>query len=218
MDEPASVPLDDLTRVASAEARLASSLVTLTDEEVRRPSLLPGWTVGHVLTHVARNADSHRRRADAAARGEVVDQYAGGVAGRAAAIEDGARRPAAALVDDVARSRGAMQAAWRRVPVDRWGAVSRDVGGRARPLHTLPARRWQEVEVHQVDLGLGVTPRDWPDEFVAVWLPRLRAGLAARLPDGASAPPAGSLDERDELAWLYGRLSRDDLPPLAPWA
>ena len=26
-----------------------------------RPSLLPGWTVGHVLTHLARNADSMTR-------------------------------------------------------------------------------------------------------------------------------------------------------------
>ena len=30
-------------------------------------------------------------------------------------------------------------------------------------------------EVHLVDLGIGVTYRDWPADFVAAWLPRLRA-------------------------------------------
>ncbi|MET0910545.1 MAG: maleylpyruvate isomerase N-terminal domain-containing protein, partial [Ilumatobacteraceae bacterium] len=43
------------------------------------PSLLPGWTRGHVLTHIARNADSFVRLLEAAGRGEVVTQYAGGV-------------------------------------------------------------------------------------------------------------------------------------------
>ena len=65
----------------------------LSDDDVRSPSLLPEWTVGHVLSHVARNADSHRERAEAAAAGEVVEQYVGGYAGRAAAIELGAVRP-----------------------------------------------------------------------------------------------------------------------------
>ena len=55
------------------------------------PSLLPEWTRGHVLTHIARNADSFVRVLEAARRGEVVTQYEGGVAGRNADIEAGAR-------------------------------------------------------------------------------------------------------------------------------
>ena len=54
------------------------------------PSLLPGWTRGHVLTHIARNADSFVRVLEAARRGEVVTQYEGGVDGRNADIEAGA--------------------------------------------------------------------------------------------------------------------------------
>jgi hypothetical protein len=46
----------------------------------------------------------------------------------------------------------------------------------------------------------------------------MRAGLGARVPEGSVPPPAGTLDERDELAWLYGRLARADLPVLGPWS
>ena len=53
---------------------------------VRAPSRLEGWTVGHVLTHLARNADSHTRMLDAAWHGEAVEQYAGGRQERAGAI------------------------------------------------------------------------------------------------------------------------------------
>ena len=211
------IPSDDLARVTAAQGRLVAVLTPLRDADTRQASLLPGWTVGHVLAHLARNADSHRRRADAASRGEVIDQYPGGFAARAAEIDAGADPPAAALLDDVRSSAAAMDDAWRRVPDGAWGNVTRDVSGRERALQALPARRWQELEVHALDLGLGVTQRDWSDDFVAVSLPRLRPTVPARLPDGAQAPAAGLLDERDELAWLYGRLARPDLPVLAPW-
>src|ERR1035441_3971227 len=44
------------------------------------------------------------------------------------------------------------------------------------------------------------------------------ANVKRRLPDGARLPSASLLDERDELAWLYVRLRRDDPPDLAPWS
>src|SRR2546430_1201820 len=46
-----------MARIAEATGRLLASATTLTDTGMREPSLLPGWTRGHVLTHVARNAD-----------------------------------------------------------------------------------------------------------------------------------------------------------------
>ncbi len=212
------VPDDDLRRVADAHERFVTAIVALDDDDVRRVSLLPGWTVAHVLTHVARNADSHRRRAEAARRAAFVDQYPGGYAGRAAEIERGADRGARELIDDVRSSAEAMQEAWAVVPDDAWAVVSRDVTGRERSLAALPGRRWQELEVHVVDLDVGVSHRAWPDEFVAHWLPALRVTVDARLPEGAAAPAPGVLDDRDELAWLYGRLRRADLPDLAPWS
>lgn len=212
-----TVPQRELDRVDDAQRRFVAVVTELDDADLRRASLLPGWSAAHVVAHVARNADSHRRRADAAARGEVIDQYPGGFAGRAAEIERSAACDRAELVDDLVTSATRLDAAWRAVPPDAWDVISRDVSGRERALHELPGRRWQELEVHLVDLGAGVTPRDWPPDFVAAALPTLRRTLEARLPAGASVPPPGMLDDRDELAWLYGRLDRPDLPELAPW-
>ena len=210
-------PVRDLQRAADAQARFEATIGGLQDVDVRRPSALAGWTVAHVLAHVARNADSHRRRADAACRGEIVDQYPGGFSGRSAEIEVGSARRATELIGDVRESAEAMVTAWRRVPAASWANVTRDVSGRERPLHELPGRRWQELEVHVVDLDVGVTHRDWPEDFVAWWLPQLRTSVADRLPTGVEPVKRGVLDERDELAWLYGRLQRPDLPDLAPW-
>ena len=48
------------------------------DAWAREPSLLPGWTRGHVLTHLARNADSQRHVLEAAVRGAPAERYPGG--------------------------------------------------------------------------------------------------------------------------------------------
>ncbi len=68
--------------------------------------------------------------------------------------------------------------------------------------------------MHVVDIGVGVTHRDWSEQFVLEWLPRTRERMWDELPS-----PIGIHfdDPRDELAWLYGRLRRDDLPQLPPW-
>jgi maleylpyruvate isomerase len=209
------VPERDIARVVDAHTRLLSVIDTMTDGDMRRASLLPGWTVGHVLTHVARNADSHLRRVDAARRGEMIDQYEGGFAGRKADIEVGAIRAATEIVEDVRLSANAVDEAWRALPVETWAGRSRDVSGRERLLFELPSRRWQEVEVHMVDLDAGVSHREWSDEFVLEWLPRTRERMWSQLP-----PEANDLkfqDPRDELAWLYGRLRRSDIPAPPPW-
>ena len=205
------IPEDDIARVSAAQRRFDEAITELSDADMRRATALPGWTMGHVLTHVARNADSHRRRTAAAARNEMIDQYPGGYEGREAEIESGAGRAAAELIDDVRVSAEEMDAAWRAAPESAWSNMTRDVGGRERPLAELVFRRWQELEVHLVDLGIGITHRDWLDDFVAAWLPRLRGFF----PDRPETP--ADLDERDELAWLYGRLQRNDLPVLPSW-
>jgi maleylpyruvate isomerase len=218
MSPAATAPVDDLVRARESEVRLFARVRAFDDDAMHRPSLLPGWTVGHLLTHLARNADSHTRRALASAAGEIVDQYPGGADERAADIDGGAGRRAAAVLADVAGSSARMLETWASVPDHAWAGVTRDLSGRERPLAELPGRRWLEVEVHLVDLGTGPTHRDWSDDFVAARLGPMRATVADRLPAGADPPPAGALDERDELAWLYGRLARADLPVLGPWS
>ncbi|MHB8465753.1 MAG: maleylpyruvate isomerase N-terminal domain-containing protein [Acidimicrobiales bacterium] len=210
-------PTADIERVADAQRRFLAAVENLDDAAAASPSPLPGWTMGHVLTHVARNADSHCRRAEAAVRREVVEQYPGGYVGREAEIAAGASRPAADLVEDVRATAERLDEIWASLPDAAWSWASPDVGGVQRSVRDLPSRRWHELEVHVVDLGVGVTHRDWSDDFVACWLPRLRLSLPARLPAGAGLLAPDRLDERDELAWLYGRLRRDDLPSLRGW-
>ena len=169
------------------------------------------------MTHLARNADSHVRRTRASIDGVVVDQYPGGMDERAAQIEAGVGRSAVEVRTDVEMSSARLIEAWSDVPAYAWVNSTRDASGRVRRLDELPDRRWLEVEVHLVDLGCGPTHRDWPDAFVAARLPEMRAEAVARLVDGTELPAPGSVDPRDELAWLFVRLERADLPVLGPW-
>ena len=223
-------------QVHISHVRLASTLASLTDADARRASLLPDWTVGHVLTHLARNADSHVRMLEAAARGEVADQYPGGNEQRAADIEAGAGRPAADLTGDVLTSAARLEAVWDATPEEVWRTGQGRVVGGIWPLADLPFRRWREVEIHHVDLGLSYGYADWPEAYVDAELDRTLAGLPGRLPAGTSVAleaadtgerwvvPEGSADPRPLggdrrllLAWLVGRAAEPGWPPLAPW-
>jgi len=190
---------------------------SLEESDVRRDSLLPGWTVGHVLTHLARNADSHVRRTEGAVREEMVEQYPGGYEGRELEISEGAKRQLGEIVADVLGTSRRLEQVWAGLAAPVWASSVRDLSGAERPLRSMPARRWQEVEVHMVDLGSGFSYTDWPEEFVTDRLDALRATLSDRLPAGARPPGPGELERREELAWLYGRLELVGLPTLAPW-
>ncbi|HEX3542378.1 MAG TPA: maleylpyruvate isomerase N-terminal domain-containing protein [Acidimicrobiales bacterium] len=201
----------DIAGVRQAHRRLAETMVDVTDDVARRPSRLPGWTVGHVLTHLARNADSVVRRLEGAVRDEVVDQYEGGYEGRAAEIEGGAGRAAVDLVADVLASAAAVDAACDAMPEEAWPRYTRSVGGALLPAERLPFSRWREVEVHHVDLGLGYGCRDWSDGFVAEELPRALATVAGRLRDDAG--------RRQLLGWLLDRAPAPEAGALGldPW-
>lgn len=218
MTAPDPRPADDLARVAEAEHRFLGAVAGMDDAAMGRATLLPEWSVAHLLTHVANNAESHLRRTRAAVDGIVVDQYPGGAEQRAAEIAAGARRDATAVLADLHASSTGLLAAWADVPTEAWVNVTRDLSGRLRPLLELPSRRWLELEVHLVDLGTGPTTDDWPEAFVSAFLPRLRVGAGDRLPAGARLPAPGTVAPRDELAWLLGRIRSEHLPTLGPWA
>jgi maleylpyruvate isomerase len=217
VSETGPAPAEDLARVEAAQRRFDDVVANIDDATARRPTALPGWTVGHVLSHVARNADSHVRRAEAAARGEVIEQYVGGFGGRAAEIEAGANRSGRDLAEDVRSSGERLMATWLELPDEAWGGLTVDVSGTQRSVSALVSRRWQELEVHVVDLGLGPTYRDWSLDFVDAFLPRRRRGALRENP-GIEPPASESFsDDREELAWLFGRVERPDLPKLAPF-
>lgn len=197
------VPTLELAGCRAAHAVLDAAIAHLADDDVRRPSRLPDWTVGHVLTHIARNADSVVRRIEGAARGEVLSQYEGGFEGRAAEIEAGAGRSAAELIADVAASSARCDAACAAVAAEVWDRPTVGVGGDESPASFMAFSRWREVEVHHVDLGLGYSTDQWPADLVALWLPQLLEGLPDRADHGAL------------LGWLIGR---GDAPALGPWS
>jgi maleylpyruvate isomerase len=202
----------DIDGLRAAQRTLVARLEGLTDDQARAASRLPRWSVGHVLTHLARNGDSVTRRLEGAARGEVTDQYPGGRAGRAADIEAGAQRAAAALLDDLVASHRRLDGAIDAMTDATWNGATRDVDGELQPAHDLIVRRWREVEVHHVDLGLGYEPSDWPAAFVERTLPVALADVGRRLPGIVGVDPA------TVVAWTYGRAAPPaGLPELLPF-
>jgi maleylpyruvate isomerase len=206
----------ELEGARAAHVALVAGLASLTDEQAGAPSRLPGWSVGHVLTHVARNADSHRRLFDAAARGEEADRYPGGSEQRSREIDEGAGRPAAELVADVRSSAAALEAAWDACTD--WSRAGRHRGA-VEPLSELPFKRWREVEVHHADLGLGFGFDDWTSGYVRRELRRAEMAWRATHPMGLTGlPPAAlALPPARRLAWLLGRLPVDGLPDPPDW-
>ena len=192
----------------AAHQRLLTTLAGIDDSDARRPSRLAGWSVGHLLTHVARNADGHALRLEGALRGEEVPRYPGGQEQRNREIEEGAERPAKELVRDVAESAERLQETWSRSERASW-PNSQWLAGDRWPTSGSPLRRLREVEVHHVDLGLGYEATDWPDEYVLWELPLSLEGLPERL--------SGSTDARRLLAWIIGRSEWPEEIELRDW-
>jgi len=193
-------PTEWVAGCAAAQAGLDAALVGLDDTTARRPSLLPGWSVGHVLSHIARNADSVVWRLEGAARGELRDQYPGGLAQRRADIEAGAGRSAAALAADVQATSAAVVQSMAGLPAAAWDAPSRTSRGVVESSRDAVLSRWREVVVHHGDLDLGPVPL--PPALVEAWLPRELPRLAERT------------DPARLLQWIIGR---GDPPVLAAW-
>lgn len=204
----------DVAGARAAHVRLWTTLDGLWDAAVSQPSLLPGWTVGHVLNHLARNAESHLWLINGALAGVSLDRYPGGAAERDAMIEAGARRSAAALVADVRRTDGELEAAWAQMTPSSWQVVGRCMGS-DEPAHTSPWNRWREVEIHHADLGLAsFGPSDWSREFLRRELHLQEMSWRASRTLGLTQLPAAALKlpAHDRLAWLLGRLNVEGLP------
>jgi maleylpyruvate isomerase len=168
-------------QIDDANQRLLGTARILTDPDVREPSLLPGWTRGHVLTHLCRGADALRTLLAGARAGEDRPAYASEQA-RADAIEKGAGRSAKDLAADLAGSAMALRTIARGLPGEAWQYQVRIPGGARIPAAGLLTRRLAEVELHHADLGRGYGPADWPASFVSLDLAEpMRGQRAERL-------------------------------------
>lgn len=164
MDISAALPLLDETILATT--RYLAALTELTDEQAREPSLLPGWSRGHVVSHLARNADALTHAVHQVLNDEDAWMYSS-QDDRNAQVEAGAGRSAVELREDSAASCGRLLQALNELhPRHLDVPVSRLPGGeRFFTVGDLPGTRLTELEVHHADLGLGYGPADWAVGF-----------------------------------------------------
>ena len=156
--------------VASETERLLSTAASFRNDAVLAPSLCEGWSRGHVLAHLARNADALVRVCDVALTGEPDTMY-DDVASRDADIESGARRSAhdhATDIRDTAARLAARLEALR--PEHAEVRVERTPGGFPIAVAMVPFMRLREVVFHHVDLDAGYTFASAPAEVVALFL------------------------------------------------
>ncbi|GAA1018864.1 hypothetical protein Aple_025660 [Acrocarpospora pleiomorpha] len=172
-------------------------------------STLPGWTRKHLTAHVAANADALGNLIQWAATGEPKPMYASPEA-RAVGIERGLAMSPGELDAWLRRSAATLASSMRRLTEEQWVAEVVTAQGRTVPATEIPWLRAREVCVHAVDLDLGVTFADLPDDF----LEALCADVLAKR--GAVPDVDGPLTER--AAWLTGRPHHlEGAPDLGPW-
>ncbi|MEU6401908.1 maleylpyruvate isomerase family mycothiol-dependent enzyme [Streptomyces sp. NPDC046985] len=203
----------DLVSVQDGTERLLRAVAALDDDAVTDASRLPGWTRGHVLTHLSRNADALVN----VLQGRPM--YASAEA-RDADIESGAPRPLDVQADDLRASASRFREA-AAAPAD-WARTVELRNGITDSASRLPFRRWVEIELHHVDLGVGYELEDVPAEFVEretdFLAERFRGHSdvpATRLTDGTRAWSTGQEADTpvvtvsgapaDLLGWLTGR-------------
>lgn len=164
---PADIGTCYFGRINEATEQLLNDVGRLSDDDLRAPSRLPGWSRGHVLTHLARNADGARHLLTWARTGVETPEYESRAA-RAADVESGASRATADVLADLRNSSAAFAAEYELMPPEAWNATVRWSGGHPGPAWWIAAKdRYPEVLLHHVDADIGYEPRDWPADFVA---------------------------------------------------
>lgn len=226
-----AAPHEVLAWLDAGARRLVTALTRLDRDGARAPSHLPGWSRGHVVAHLAHNAEAFDAVTATALRGGAREVYPGGAQERDAAIERDATHPPQELRERLAVAQRTLHQRWRDLEPRGWDAPVPFRGGTV--AHLL-ASRWREVEIHHADLDLGYTPEEWSDTFaehaIRFLLPRLSDQATLTLdgsarwtvhPGGGEAPIEGP--PYALAAWLAGRSAgrqlrcRGELPELGSW-
>lgn len=159
---------------------LTSQVARLGDDDISRPSRLPGWTIGYLLTHLARNADALGNLVRWAATGIETPMYPGGPEQRLADLDKGALRPPAEILRDVRESATRLSASLDALPDGAWNRVVRTVQGRQIPAAQIPWLRIREIWIHAMDLGTGGRFNEIPQDLAVSLLEDVLATLATR--------------------------------------
>ncbi len=205
------------------------------------PSLLPDWTIGHVVTHLARNADGLHRVLVGATVGEQLQPYASPEA-RNDDIEQGARTASGAIAADFRTSNQRLTALIHTLPQQVWAATV-DLGrGGPTTADVIVSARLAEVELHHHDLGadagLELLDRDQAAALLAavlrsyvrtrgvhgfVLLPHGEPPIELADIDTGAEPPTVAGSAIELVGWLSGRTdggtlrSDSGLPELPEW-
>ncbi|MEU6280586.1 maleylpyruvate isomerase family mycothiol-dependent enzyme [Streptomyces sp. NPDC047028] len=180
----------DLDRVHEATERLLTAVAKLDNASLAEPSRLPGWTRGHVLAHLSRNADALVNVLEGRPMYESAEARDGDIeqgASRTLDVQLADLRESAARFQDL----GAAPADWTRTVELRNGVT--DSAAR------VPFRRWAEVDLHHVDLGIGYELEDLPAEFAE----REIDFLTQRFDRHKDVPPTG-LTSGSGRVWTTG--------------
>ncbi|AXE25912.1 mycothiol maleylpyruvate isomerase [Streptomyces globosus] len=180
----------DLHSVREATDRLLTAVAKLDNAALAGESHLPGWSRGHVLAHLARNADA------------LVNVLAGrpmyeSAEARDADIAAGSGRT---LDEQLADLRGSHAAFLAETAADQdWSRTVELRGGVTDLASNVPFRRLVEVELHHVDLNVGYGLEDLPADFTA----REIDFLADRWSGRPEVPPT-ALASDDGRTWRTG--------------
>ncbi|MFJ8213097.1 maleylpyruvate isomerase family mycothiol-dependent enzyme [Streptomyces sp. NPDC096033] len=204
----------DLASVREATERLLNAVAKLDNASLSQESHLPGWTRGHILAHLARNADALVNVLE----GRPMYESA---AARDADIERDAGRPLEEHLTDL-RDSGARFLATTEPDQD-WQRTVELRNGVTDLASNVPFRRLVEVELHHVDLNVGYELSDLPEEFTDREIAFLADRWSGRPdvppvtltgPDGSHVARTGGTEgtpvtlsgPKDELlGWLAGR-------------
>jgi maleylpyruvate isomerase len=207
--------------VAEGQQRGEDAAAGLDDARLREPSRLAGWSRGHLLSHLARNADALVNLLAWARTGVESRMYAT-PDDRAEGIDAGADRDLAEQLADLTASGSRFLRAAGAVPEARRSFCVLSAQGRQIPAHEVPWLRVREVWLHLVDLDAGYDIDAVPDAVawalakdVAGWMTSRTAATVdlhadgygtVRLGPGPSA--AGSIAGRPQqiAGWLTGRV------------
>ena len=224
--------------VAEGQQRTEGAAAGLDDARLREPSRLAGWSRGHILSHLARNADALVNLLAWARTGVESRMYATADA-REEGINAGADRDVAEQLADLTASGSRFLRAAEAVPEARRSFCVLSAQGRRIPAHEVPWLRVREVWLHLVDLDAGYDIDAVPDAIawalvtdVAGWMrSRITATVdlevddcgTVRLGPGPSASAIIAGRPQQIAGWLTGRACAGGLtatgavPDLPRW-
>jgi maleylpyruvate isomerase len=207
---------------AAGQDHVERAAAGLDPAQVAGPSRLPGWTRGHVLSHLSRNADALVNLLTWARTGAETRMYAS-PSDRADGIEAGADRALPEQLADLAAAGQRFAAAAAAVPAGRREFTVLSAQGREIPAREVPWLRVRENWLHLVDLDAGFELDDIPADIAWTLAADVAAWMSSRTPVTAELrardqPDSIKLGPGDETGavvegtpqriagWLTGRV------------